>query len=347
MYFDLSVDNNPIILDSILLDPLTPGMHFNVYYSNDDSPGVDDASWEKLMWTRVPKVFQATKKQSYILPDSISAKYIKIEFSRLQAKYYAPGDFEKPILYKKFPQWVFDYFIAEYEYKRNKTYDPFVSGSITLEYDLLDLAFNYYKGDIIDGVEITPNLTDDPQANGTLINLLNTGQEEASQNYGLDISTLSNVKTAFSRFSSHPATAANINSTVGNLAIQNAYSTLGAGLSNGRIAPAQNYPTEISTVAIADTTQVSTFDRENLIFEKSINPMFFYVTCRHGYREAYAKFENDKAYFAGVKEIAFQKSIYSSKADDEIYTYKVSDNAIDIEHNDFVISNDKKSLLAR
>ena len=347
LYFDLSVENQPVIIDSILLDPVTPGMYFNVYYSNDDNPGIDDETWETLMWTRVPKVFQATKKQSYILPDAIAAKYVKIEFSRLQGKYYAPGDFEKPVLYKKFPQWVFDYFIAEYQYKRNKTYDPFVSGSISLEYDLLNLAFNYYKGDIIDGVEITPNLTNDLQANNGLVNLLNSNDEESMQTYSLDINTLQKIKIAFSQFSAHPATVANTSSTVGTLATQNAYSTLGAGLSNGRIAPAQNYSTEIQSLAIADTTQVSTFEREALLFEKSISPMFFYVTCRHGYREAWAKFENDKAYFAGIKEIAFQKSIHSSKADDEIYTFIVGENSINLEHNDFVISADKKSWLAK
>ena len=348
LYFDLSVNDQPVEVDSILLDPLTPNIYFNVYYSNDSiGPGIDDNTWEKLLWTRVPKVFQATKKQSYILPDTISAKYIKIEFTHLQGKYYAPGNFEKPILYKKFPQWVFNYFIAEYEYKRNKTYDPFVKGQVTLEYDLLDLAFNYYKGDIIDGVEIPPNLNSDPASNNALINLLNTNYDQQTISGNLNTDTLSSIQIAFSKFSSHPATSGNSNSTIGVLANQNAYSTLGAGLVNGRIAPAQNYPTEIQTPALADTTQVSTFDREPLLFEKSTPSMFFFVNCRHEYREAYAKFSNDKAYFAGIKQIVFQKTSPVAVSDDEIYTYKVNGTSANLEHNDFIMSEDKKSWLAR
>jgi hypothetical protein len=348
LYFDLSINDQPVEIDSVLLDPLTPNIYFNVYYSNDSvGPETNDETWEKLLWTRVPKVFKAIKKQSYVLPDTISAKYVKIEFTHLQGKYYAPGDFEKPILYKKFPQWVLDYFIAEYEYKRNKTYDPFIKGQITLEYDLLDLAFNYYKGDIIDGVEIPPSPTNDPQSNNALINLLNANYDQLAGAGDLNIDTLSSIKIAFSKFSSHPATSGNSNSTVGALANQNAYSTLGAGLINGRIAPAQNYPTEIQTPALADTTQVSTFDREPLLFEKSAPSMFFFVNCRHEYREAYAKFSNDKAYFAGIKQIAFQKASPVAVSDDEIYTYKVNGTSANLEHNDFIMSDDKKSWLAR
>ena len=47
--------------------------------------------------------------------------------------------------------------------------------------------------------------------------------------------------------------------------------------------------------------------------------MYFWVTCRHEYKEAKAKFEANKAYFAGLKELAFLRSQYSVEADASIY----------------------------
>jgi hypothetical protein len=340
LYFDVKENNQSVNLDSVLVDPITPGLFFNVYYSNDISQSATpetDAEWENLYWIRVPKTFRATKRQNYIFPDPISAKYIKIEFSNLQASYYAPGDFQKPILYKKYPQWVFDYFIADYLAKRNQTYDPFIQGEASVTLDVYALAYDYYKGDIIQSpsgaVEIKDFKSDRTQLLGLITN------KQISNTY--DSETLSRIKSSFDSFTSHPASGADNATTIGKAANNLATSTYGLDVQGYKIMTAQNYPIEQISTAIADTALVSTTDREPLLLEKNISPMFFYVNCRHEYKEAYAKFEDNKAYFASIKEIIFQKQNHTSQYDSNIYNYGVNENSLNIEHNDFVFSSDE------
>lgn len=344
LYFDVSKydksagatdTNQPVVIDSVFLDPITPNVYFHIYYSNDpNGPGVDDLSWENLMWTHVPKTFHATKAQNYILPTAISAKYIKIEFSHLRGQYYAAGNFQKPILYKKHPQWVFDYFIAEYENKRKRTYDPFIKGQITVNFDVYDLAFNYYKNDILQ-TQAGPIEIKDPTANqNDVVNLL-TKKGDSNSNQ-IDSTTSKLISTAFNRFASHPAQYSVLNNAV-DLSAQNlAQSSVGFDVTGFKLIAAQNYPIERMTKPVADFNTVSTFDREPLLFEANFPVMFFYVTCRHAYREAYAKFEDDKAYFAGVREVIFQREAHSSQYDSTMYTHITGENASGATYNDFV-----------
>lgn len=338
IYFNISKNNTPVSIDSVLLDPITPNVYFNVYYSNDNAPGYDDESWENLLWTRIPKIFKATKKDVYAFPENISAKYMKIEFSHLQAKYYAPGAFQRPILYKKHPQWVFDYFIADYASQNNKTYDPFIQGNITIDYDLLDLGFNYYKGDIIQTANGPIELTNLTQNSDTLLNLL-TNHSEGANLSSLDLTTLNQIKTAFSRFTVHPSAFSNSTTSVDTASVQTSISTISAGMINGKSAPLRNYPIENIQLAVANTSQVSTLNREGLIFEKQFPVMFFYVQCRHGYREAWSRFEDDKAYFAGVKNVIFQRQNHAIENDEGVYAYGTGEFDLNVEYNDFVLED--------
>jgi len=342
LYFDLSQNSSPITLDSLLLDPVTPNVYFQIYYSNDDNPGFDDESWEALIWKRVPRIFKATKKDVYVFPAAISAKYIKIEFSHLQAKYYAPGAFQKPTLYKKHPQWVFDYFIAFYEYKNNKTYDPFIQGQVSVEYDVLDLGYNYYKSDIIQSPNGPIEIQDKQKDQTLLLNLLTDHRIHSNQPNGtsLDLKTLNQIKTAFDQFTSHPTVTTTTTGTVSDLASTNASSSLSVGLINGRAAPVRNYPLENISLAKADTSQVSTINRDALILEKDFPVMFFYVDCNHDYKEAYARFEDDKAYFAGVKNVVFQRNNHAVQNDEGTYMYATGTFDLNVKRNDFTLDNE-------
>jgi len=348
LYFDLSENNKSVSIDSIYLDPITPNVYFNVYYSNDDKPGTTDSEWENLMWTPIPRTFKATKAQSYAFPENVTAKYIKVEFSHLQGRHYAPGAWQKPILYKKFPQWVFDYFIAAFEIKNKKTYDAIIKGVTTLEFDALALAFDYYKGDIIQTGNGIIEIKDPETSDQVLKNLLNNNDANSgSMSAALDSNTLNRIKTLFNKFVSHPSISADTTTLTGQTASNNANSTLGAGISNGRIAPAQNYGLETVTAAQANTSTVSSFDRESLLFEKNFPVMFFYQICKHGYREAYAKFENDKAYFVGVRYISFNRDNHLIRNDDKLYAYGYGESAVNLEHNDFTLSADNNTWMAK
>lgn len=341
LYFDVTNRGSAVDINSVLVDPITPGMAFNVYYSNEtpSSTLVTDSDWDSLLWTRVPATYIATKRRNYIFPESISAKYVKIEFTNLQSKYYAAGDFQKPILYKKYPQWVFDYFIADYMNKRNKTYDPYIQGQASVTFDVYQLAYNYYKGDIVQtsagAIEIKDYQSNKTQLLGLITN---------NNNSNISNSNISNqIRAAFDQFQNHPALANTSSGTVGKAANDLATTTYGLNVEKYKIMTAQNYPVEKVTRAIADPALVSTTEREPLLLEKHIPNMFFFVNCRHEYKEAYAKFDDNRAYFAGVKEIAFQNENHTSQFDSQVYNYGVGQNSLNIAHNDFTLISDQSA----
>jgi hypothetical protein len=314
LYFELGSQK---VIDSIYLDPVTPNIYFNVYYSNDTTgPGYSDDTWDNLLWTHIPTTFKATKKQNYTLPEPIFAKFIKIEFSHLQAQPYAVGTFQKPIFYKKHPKWVLDYFLTSYTAKRNKTYDLNIQGTVDLTYDALDLAYNYYKDDIFtspNGVK-TVGLSNYSNVSEVLLNTEDTSR--------FDSRTLSKIKLAFRPFADNPAIYGNNDTIIGKIVRRRSASDR------------NSYTMESTTIDVADTGNVSVLDREPLVLEKNFPVMYFYVPCRHGYRRALASFENDKAYFAGINAIAFQRQRVNAIEDSPLYI----ENTGDIENvsvNDF------------
>jgi hypothetical protein len=68
--------------------------------------------------------------------------------------------------------------------------------------------------------------------------------------------------------------------------------------------------------------------------------MNFYMPCRHQYKKSLSVFENDRAYFAGVREIAFERDYYAANTDNAVYTETAGDED-NIESNDFVASEGK------
>jgi len=325
LYFDLSFETT---IAAIYLDPVTPNIKFNVYYSNEDpsSESIDDL--DMILWNRVPKEFTATKAQNYIFPNPIHARYLKIEFTHLQASSYISRDFQKPIVYKKHPQWVFDYFISWYNFPKDQSYNPFTSEMIDVNFDVLNLAYNYYKGDILEssnGAELTLLANDSVAAlNQKLTTFLTTTNDNIKN---IDSATYFQINTDLNAFFNVPSDRGLNNDLI--------HRASGASMASENTS---NYPTEDLPIIAGDTTIVSTKDRNHLIQEKTLPQMYFFLECRHKYREAIAKLEDGKAYFAGVKEIAFQRYDHSIKSDDSIYM-SVAGDTLNFIQNDFKFSN--------
>jgi len=337
LYFDVSTENDePVVIDSVFLDAITPGVQFNIYYSTDvNGPGNDNDSWESLLWDYVPSAFKAHSKKSYVLPNPITANYIKIEFTSLQADYYNPGKNDKPILYKKFPSWVINYFLSIYNMNYNKSEDPVLLDQKTIRYDLLDLAFNYYRGDIIDGVKAPIVIEDSNSQNNFVIDLLKNANKEKWTNQktleDLDATSLQNINASFDPFRRHPGYGFNTGTVTGK-----------AG-SLKSINEYFNYSTERLSIARGKTDVVSTTNRNHLMVEKEMPKMHFYPTCRHGYREAYARFEDNKAYFVKIKEVRFERHNHHVISDKSIYKFTPGDQ-VNFVKSDFISSKDKWSL---
>lgn len=311
LYFNLG-SKTPI--DSIFLDPATPNMTFNIYYTEQiEVPNHTLADWDNMLWERVPKEFVASKRQNYILPSPINTKFIKIEFSSLQMKPYLTGDFHRPVLYRKHPQWVFDYFMARYAYERDMTYDPFIANRIDINFDLLDLAFNYYKDDIIQYSTNPAKIKVVNEKTENLDQLLRNLLVESDGNVNdLDIPTYMKIKTEIEKYTRHPAFSSDPGLQSGAAAINS--------------ADLNNYPTEDFISQVASTSVVSNHNRDHLITEKRMPNMYFFIKCRHGYKEALAKLPSGKAYFAGVKEIGFHREDHKVVYDNAIYMTVAGDN---------------------
>jgi hypothetical protein len=116
------------------------------------------------------------------------------------------------------------------------------------------------------------------------------------------------------------------------------YTNLGtqSTLSEHALATGDNsYPVEKVTRPRANVTDVSSLDRLPLIVENQTPVMSFFVSSRHQYRELEASLENDRAFFVGVREIAFTREQYSIAADTPLYVDNLTDWK-NVRRNDFI-----------
>ena len=325
MYFDISdYREQPTTVDHVLLDPVLPGVYFSVYYSNEGDPGTNELEWSDKLWTRIPNTFQAKGRFRHPLPQPVTARFLKVEFTHLQPRWYAPGNFQKPMLYNKHPKWVLDYFMLRTEIERN-TDDPFIARQIGVEFNSLDLAYNYYLDD----------LDQDPLSPGELgAGNINELQEflrvRTDESDHIDGETLSRIRATFQPFTDHPATQSKLDYLLSTYSLGAA-----AILKSGERVLYPDYPTELAFDPSVSTDFVSSIKREKLVIENSMPVMYFFVPSRHRYRQVMATLDNDKAYFAGVKEIGFQRDRYTVAHDNPLYIESAGDN-VNTERNDFV-----------
>lgn len=326
LYFDLTTadDATARVVDHILLDPITPGVVFHVYFSNEETPGTDEESWENLLWSPVLKTFELNQRESFALPTPVTAKYIKLEFSHLQAQSYSPGNFQKPTIYKKHPKWVLDFFLMQ------QNMDLPTASRIEIVYDALDLAFSYYRDDITQEPDrATATILANPFTKQEVRKLVKRkkNRRQLKQSLGkADPITLEAILLSFQPWLTKPGgLRKKVNSALAEYIGR-------TDLFDG------NYPSEEITRSLGDTGNVSSLDREGMILEKTFPEMFFYLTCRHGYREALATFAQDRAYFVGVRNVAFTREEYFTITDDSLYIEDGGDN-VNVERNDFELDD--------
>jgi hypothetical protein len=300
--------DEPVVIDSIIVDPMTPGVAFNVYYTNDltgseEGGEMTEEEWEQKLWVHVPQSYVTSVKTTYVLPEPITAKFIKIEFSHLQAKPYEPGDYQKPTTYKLFPDWVATPFLAEI------SLPAFTSKRVGVVYDALELGYKPLIEDLIQGPSSPEHPTPTPSIAPPASNRV-------------DPETLRRIETTLNTYLKPPAARADPLTLLGVRAATNA--------NNAPSYPVEGEPQFRGNPSIA----VSGLDRQAVVLDESTPVMFFWVTCRHEYKELNALFENDRAYFAGLKELAFLRSQFSVAADTNLYVEAGTDDT-NTELNDF------------
>jgi hypothetical protein len=300
-----------VVVDRILIDPTTPGAHFSIYYTDEGDPGENEEQWDNKLWVRIPQTYRMERRETHVFPEPIAAKYIKIEFSHLQARHYAPGNFQQSIRYKKHPKWVLDYFLA-----RMQTDSNFLAQNVRVIYDALDLAYNYYLDDL--GQE--PQATIDVNA-AVLSDVTSFLSDRDDVSDRIDSNTLDRLNLVLDPYRQHPALRGYSNTLLGDYARQT-------------VDPNSDYAVEGVRSTSTTVPDVSSLNRDRVVVEQNYPVMFFFLKCRHKYREVEAKFSHDRAYFVGVRQIAFLRDNYMSAFDATTYIEPASDTQ-NIERNEF------------
>ena len=295
-----AIDDNPVVVDSVLVDPVTPGVYFHIYYSNDGSTAPTEINdWDNKLWRRVPKTFHALRRESHQLPHPISAKYIKIEFTHLQAKHYSPDIVAQSISYKKHPKWVLDYFLLSLSAKNSN--EAKLSGRAGIIFDAYDLAYNYYLDDLKQEPEQPVEASSDNVTE--IVNFIGSDDDLSDK---MDPIMGQKIKTLFSPYTDHPSAIGNPEELLNSIASSLRFSSLALDYPIEKI-PAGLFPD------VAETRNSQT------IFENDYPVMFFYLTCRHKYREIIAPLSHDRAYFVGINEIVFNRENYEEAYDGDQY----------------------------
>lgn len=305
------VADDPVVVDRVLVDPVTPGVYFNVYYTEEGGLGTHEEEWENKLWTRIPQTYRMERKETHVFPEPIKARFLKIEFSHLQARHYAPGNFQQPIRYKKHPKWVLDFFLA-----RLQTDNVFLAERVSVVYDAIDLGYNYYLDDLGQEPQTTIDVSD------TIVSELSSflhNRNDASDR--VDPTTLEKINLALAPYRDHPALRGPASTLLGEYARQT-------------VDPNQDYSVESSRSTATPTADVSSLNRDRVVIEQNYPVMFFYLTCRHKYREVEALFSYDRAYFVGVRQIAFLRDNYMTAFDTSMYIEPAADTQ-NIERNEF------------
>jgi len=328
-YFDVSKGDEPAVIDGILLAPQTPNLTFSVYYSNEGTGTAETTTeeWEQKLWTRVPKTFVASERQVYSFPTPVSASFVKVEYTNLHPESYDPGNFQKPIIYKKFPIWVTDFFLAELgltEFTARKT---------NVSFNALTLAYDYFLDDIRQNRE--PLSPEDISAE--VLKELQKFFYEGEQENVAEAAGVRSINLKNNTFRVEP-TANSPEATLFEKSVALVKSPTGFDKVETLVST-EEYPVQVPSNLIS----VSSRNRGSLVFENSLPVMYFYLTCRHKYKEVEATFEHNRAYFAAVNEIAFVRNSYTTATDQKVFAESGRDD-VNVSVNDFVI-NDTGSLV--
>lgn len=321
LYFDISDGRDTArTIDHILIDPSTPGLYFNLYWTSEGDPATSEAGWNNKLWTRIPQTYQALHRFRHPLPQPVTTKYLKIEFTQLQPKWYSPGIFQKPILYNKHPKWVLDYFLSR---AISETEDPFVSRRVGVQFDAYDLAYNYYLDDLNQSPLTIAELG--PRDLNELNEFLG---ERTDQSDLVDRQTFRAIQSQLRPYSKPLSQLSKFDYLPSLYALTN-------NIRSGErvIQPDQQVETPYIFDDVSDF--VSSLNRDPLIIENDYPIMYFFITARHQYRQVTAKLQDDKAYFAGINEIAFLRERYEVAYDTPFYIEAAGD-PINIERNDFI-----------
>lgn len=328
LYFDIrSLDEatreyTPSIIDSIKVNPITPGVFMTVYYSNDNFRGnapltVDYPNgWEGLRW--VPIIppghpYQLLREQTFDFPHPVRASFICLEFTSLQPLPFKLNEFpELPaVVYKKFPDSV------STRLPRLNTIqgDLLPDNEQKVAVDLFSLfkvtdEFSYRTYSGADINFITGSAYQNAQA-------IAAGQSQTNFGDPIDTRTLAQIYyMGTSMYYSSLPTKTDTSSVLGAF-VASSYAQGNKQYAQNELLPTDTRSTQ-GAVSNINERDLEAYQTQAEV----INPLWFPQIERHPYAVVYAHFQNQKAYFAGVAEVQLHRRDYTVERDD-VYIHDV------------------------
>lgn len=332
LYFDVRTLNEATgkfdssVVDSLRIDPITPGIFMTMYYANENVQGVAPITvdypngWEGVRW--VPIVppgapYKVDRDQIFDLPHPVRASYICLEFTSLLPLPYRLNEFPElpPIRYKAFPESVKQRVNAV----RPAQDDLYVQDTESVSVDLLSLfrvsdEFNYRQYNDIDVNFITNN------AWLTAENIAQGRTSTDSFNAPVDPRTLAQIYFMGTQmyYSALP-TKTNTDNVLGQFI---ASSYINKDYAQTEIPPGGTTSTQlVSNVNDRNTTAYATTP-------EVVNPYWFPNIERHAYSVMTGKFRNHKAYFAGIAEVEFLRKDFTLERDDTVIHDVLAESAL-------------------
>ena len=324
IYFDISKTGNPSLIDEIYLDPLTPGCLVHIYYTDDDST----TNWDNKLWTPVNRHYTLSK--GYIkLPNTISAKYIKIEFTNLSVIPYDFSSTKNTIQYRMYPTWVENQLSQVGPLNTN---DPLTTSET---FSNVDPSF-INLGIVKPGVDkLTPevpiSIIDyiDSNAKSTV---LDEYQVWKNPDLATNNSPLLNTNINFYPNEQANLYQDNVINTVKSehrpVAFNHIYSSLDPS----------NWSAENSLLKKTLFNLSTKMDRSSIVEEKTWPDMWFTKKCRHGYKVIESPRVDKVGYYVGIKDVKFYKRDQTLAFDDFNYVISLNDDSTS-ETNNFVLSD--------
>jgi len=316
LYFDVSDNDEPSLVDEVYLDPLTPECLMHIYYSNDDS---NSDNWDNKLWIPVPRHYLLTKGNVKLF-ETIRTKYIKLEFTKLNVLPYntlsLPIELNKT--YRMYPSWVESYI---FQTQTMRPADPLTDNSIYGEVNPSVYNLGIVRPTVSKLEDEVPK---------TILNFIRENRKTTTlseyqvwKNPDTNKDAEKNPQTG-QPINLYPNSNSNlyqqqILNTVKLKDLDAKWKYLRQREDNNNWIP--EWPIQKKYMVAVSTKD----DRTPIVQEKNWPDMWFMRKCRHAYKIVQAPRTASVGYHVAIREVKFYKRDKTAKNDDISYVENILD----------------------
>lgn len=279
------------------------------------------SDWDYKLWTPVPRHY-TLQRGNIKLPNPITAKFIKIEFTKFTPSPYPAlyRDNLPPVRYRSYPTWVLEYIGSVDQANSIKKLKDIINNQVIIDNKNLGIT----NPDITKLSEETRKSLVDFINNQTTSTVLSN-----YETWKPGVATQSNVDTQDPKVYPNTLFAQSLLSTVTNFTVQ------GENFINRNVSSGSSFRQERSIEPRPLLPIVSKSDRSLVELEKTRSDFWFPKICRHGYKVIETKRDFKVAYYVSIREVKFYRRNQTSAFDDRVYFETLADVS-NTESNTFV-----------